>query len=1107
MGGHPLRLAGLAATVVLSMAVAVTPSGAQEAPSLTPRASSVTKTDVVSADKAPSSRLAQTDPSLAARRDGGLVRVMIKLDYDSVATYAGGIDGLKATSPAVTGKKLTGKSAAEVAYKRYTDQRREAIVARVKAAAPDAQVGSSLDVVYGGVSAIVPASSVKAITGVDGVIAVQQNKLNQPLTDSSPDFIGAPTIYNQLGGAANSGKGVIYGNLDTGIWPEHPSFADLGNLATPPARSGGGTRECNYGDNPLTPATDVFACNKKLIGGDHQTVDYDRFVGDDPFEGTARDGEGHGTHTASTSAGNIVDHATVLGIDRGRIQGLAPAAWVMEYKVCGPQGCLSSDSARAVQQAILDGVSVINFSISGGTQPFTDPVELAFLDAYAAGVFVSASAGNEGPGASTANHLSPWVTTVGASTQKREWGTTLNLTADGGATFSANGISITPGIGSTPVVLAATAPGYNDPLCIATPPPGMFAGKIVACQRGPNRVLKGFTVMQGGAVGMILYNATPAEALSDSHWIPTVHLPDGTAFLAFLNSHTNVAASWAAGAKRNGQGDVMTEFSSRGPGGNFIKPDVTAPGAQILAGNTPVPPPPSESAGPPGEYFQAIAGTSMSSPHVAGSALLVRALHPNWTPGQVKSALMTTAKTTVTNVDGSASDPFDMGAGRIDLTKAGAAPLSFDETADNYFALGNDPVNSVHLNVPSINAPVMPGRLDTTRVAKNISGRRQSFSVTTSAPAGSKITVTPRNFTLSANQSITLNVTIEAPVPGDQQFGSVKITPAQGPAMHLPVAWIPKQAGVTLTQSCSPQAIQVGGTTACTVQAANNTFADTTADIFTETSGVLRVAGTDGGEWLDNRHAQLVGVHLAGRHPGVPSVDPGELFGYIPLSDFGVPATPIGDEQIINFNVPAFKYAGQMWSRIGVDSNGYVIVGGGSAEDNNCCNLPDGPDPARPNNMLAPFWTDLDGTGAPGVFVEVLTDGTNSWLVVEYQVNHFGTTDRQSFETWIGIDGTEDITYAYNPADLPSAPPPGGKFLVGAENQLGQGEMAATLPTADLRVTSTDGTPGDVASYVVFVRGVDVGTGTVTSSMTAEGNPGTTVVKTNVPVSRRTRAV
>jgi hypothetical protein len=1108
MGGHPRRLAGFIAVALTYLTMAVAPSGAQEAPDtadLTVK-SGVTRTDDVVADKAPSSRLAQTDPALLARRDAQTVQVMLKLDYDSVATYTGGIDALAATSPSVTGKRLTGRSSAERKYQGYIDQRKADIVSRVQAAVPEVKVGSSVDVVYGGVTATVPANRVKDVLGVAGVVAVHENKIQQPLTDSSPNFIGAPTIYNKLGGAANSGKGVIYGNLDTGVWPENPAFADLGNLAAPPAPSGGGTRECNYGDNPLTPAVDVFACQKKLIGGAHFTDAYDVIVGDDPLQGTARDGEGHGTHTASTSAGNMVASAPVQGVDRGPIQGLAPGAWIMEYKVCGPQGCFPSDSARAVQQAILDGVDVINFSISGGTQPFADIVELAFLDAYAADVFVSASAGNEGPGAGTANHLSPWTTSVGASTQQRQFVTKLSMTASNGDTFTQDGISISPtGIPSAlPVVLAATFPGYNSALCTAPVPAGMFTGVIVACERGPNRILKGFNVMQGGAAGMILYNPTVAEGLSDSHWIPTVHLTESTNFLAFLNSHTGITASFPAGTKQSKQGDVMANFSSRGPGGNFIKPDVTAPGTQILAGWSPYPGNPLDSAPPPGDNFAAIAGTSMSSPHVAGSALLLKALHPDWTPGQIRSALMTTAKTSVVKQDlTTPADPFDMGAGRIDLSKAGSVPLSFDETADRFFALGNDPVNAVHLNLPSINAPVMPGQLSTTRVATNISGKRQRFTVTTQAPAGAKITVLPKTFTLNAGQAITLNVTIEAPVPGNQQFGTIKIQPQSGSAMHLPVAYVPKQAGVTLTQSCSPNPILKGGTSACTVQAANNTFADTTADIYTAVDGVLRVAGTDGGEWTGSRNAQLLNVALAGKRPGVPAVAPGSLAGYIPLDAFGVTPIAIGDEQIINFNVPAFRFAGQSWSRIGVDSNGYVIVGGGSSEDNNCCNLPTGPDPARPNNMLAPFWSDLDGTAAPGILIEVLTDGVNSWIVVEYRVNVFGTTDLQTFETWIGIDATEDITYAYDPANMPSDP--GQPFLVGAENELGQGDMEAVVPTEDLRVTSTDSQPGDVASYIVFVRGADVGRGTVTSSMVADGVAGITVVKTPITVNRRTQ--
>jgi hypothetical protein len=375
--------------------------------------------------------------------------------------------------------------------------------------------------------------------------------------------------------------------------------------------------------------------------------------------------------------------------------------------------------------------------------------------------------------------------------------------------------------------------------------------------------------------------------------------------------------------------------------------------------------------------------------------------------------------------------------------------------------------------------------------------------VSTTAPDGATLTVTPRRFTLNAGESITLNVTIEAPVPGDQQFGSIDIAAVQrGPDVHLPVAWVPTQAGVTLTQSCAPNPIQRNGTSACTVAAANNSAFDTVVDLRTEVSGPLRVAGTDNAAWIDNRHAQKLNVPLAGNRPAVPSVGPGSLAGYVPLDALGVPATPIGDEQIINFTTPAFEYGGQVWNRIGVDSNGYLIVGGGTSADNNCCNLPTGPDPAAPNNILAPFWTDLDGTGAPGIFADVITDGVNNWIVVEYRVNVFGTTDRHTFQVWLGINGTEDITYAYDPATLPFDAH-GQDFLVGAENVVGQGDMEAVLPTQDLRVTSSDPVPGDTVSYTVFVRGQSVGTGTVTSSMIADGVAGTTVVRNDIEVVRR----
>jgi hypothetical protein len=772
--------------------------------------------------------------------------------------------------------------------------------------------------------------------------------------------------------------------------------------------------------------------------------------------------------------------------------------------VCGPLGCFSSDSAAAVGQAIVDGVDVINFSISGGTDPFTDPVELAFLDAYAAGVFVSASAGNDGPGAGTVNHLSPWVTTVAASTQTREFASTLTVTASNGDTFTMDGATITPGAGPLPIVMSSEAP-YSRPLCDAPAPAGLFEGKIVACQRGGNgRVEKGFNVLQGGAEGMVLYNPALADIETDTHWLPAIHLADGGPFVAFMNSHSGETASWPAGAARDGQGDVMAAFSSRGPGGNFLKPDVTAPGVQILAGDTPVVE--DASSGPPNEYFQAIAGTSMSSPHNAGAAILLRALNTDWTPGQVKSALMTTAKTDVVKEDlTTPADPFDFGAGRINLRKAGAPGLVFDETAERMALLGNDPINAVHLNLPSVNAPVMPGRLSTIREAKNVSGLRQHYEVRATAPAGSSIKVLPRAFALDPGESIELTITIESTAPDGQHFGEVRLVPRRAayPTLHLPVAFATGQSSVGLISTCSPTRIPLRGVSTCEVTAQNNSFNDTTVDLKTTVSNNLRVAGASGAFIVNNRTVEKPNVALAGAEPGVPSVDSGELFGYIPLDAFGIAPEPIGDEEIINFTLTgaSYVYNGVSYDQLGVDSNGYIIAGGGTSEDNNCCNLPDGPDPARPNNILAPFWTDLDGTGAPGILAGILSDGTDSWVVVEYRVNVFGTDDLRVFQVWIGLNGTQDITYAYDPEDLPTDPA-GQDFLVGAENQLGQGEMSATLPTGDLRVTSTDAVPGASVRYTVTVRGVDSGVGKVTTEMEGPDLPGTTIVTAEVTVSR-----
>jgi subtilisin family serine protease len=1064
----------------------------------------------ITAPKAPTSAIAQTDPALLGRTDSEPLNVLVKLDYDSVATYTGTIAGLAPTSPAVTGRELTARSTAERQYERFIESQEASFQAELAEVVPEARVGRSLRTVYGGMALTVPANRIDELLTIPGVVAVQEDELLQPLTDESIGFIGADALDAPLGGDRRAGSGVIVGILDTGVWPEHPSFADQGHMQPPPRTFDGRPRTCDFGDNPLTPEHDPFVCNNKLIGGAAFLDTYLSRPGlpPEPFH-TARDSNGHGTHTASTAAGNVLDSAEVFGVERGPLRGVAPGAWVSIYKVCGIEGCFESDSAAAVGQAILDGVDVINFSISGGTNPATDPVELAFLDAYAAGVFVATSAGNDGPGASTANHLSPWTTTVAASTQTREFQSTLTVTAPDGSSARFVGASITGGVTTPlPIVLSSAAP-YNDELCLSPAPPGIFTGKIVACERGVNaRVEKGFNVLQGGAAGMVLYNPSLADVETDNHWLPTVHLADGTDLEAFLQAHPDATASFTAGQKADGHGDVMAAFSSRGPAGHFIKPDVTAPGVQILAGHTPVPTMEGIVGGPDGQLFQAIAGTSMSSPHVAGSAALLAALHPDWTPGQIKSALMTTATTAVVKEDlTTPADPFDAGAGRIRVDVAANPGVTFDARASEMIALATDPVNAVHLNLPSINAPVMPGRLTTTRVATNVSSRRLVYEVQTSAPPGTTIEVAQRHLNVGPQQSGELDVTITAEGVEGQQFGEIRLVPRQPgfPTLHIPVAFVPTQGSVRLTSDCDPDTIARGTQTRCTVIATNVGATDTEVDVTTTVDNRLRILEVIGDARLVSGRVQAHAA-LNAALPGVPSVEPGELAGYVPLDAFESTLTiPVGDEEIVNLNVPPFEFNGRTYSVVGVDVNGYLVVGGGTAEDNVCCTLPTGPDPARPNNVLAPFWTDLDGTGAPGILANVLSDGLDAWLVVEWRVNVWGSDDLRTFQVWIGLTGDanpeQDITFAY--ATTPQADPAGQEFLVGAENELGDGDMTAVLPTEDLRVTSTEPTPGGEVSYVVVARGERAGEGVVTTELFSPDVPGITVQRSTVEVTRR----
>lgn len=718
---------------------------------------------------------------------------------DPILAYEGGVTGYAATKP-VKGDKVNPNSAHVRKYEQFLESKHNKSLQ---------DAGVSIDAkVYdyafalNGYSAFLTQDQVEALKLQKGVVMVLEDQMRYPTTDSSPTFLG----LTAEGGAyvkGYTGEGVVVGIIDTGIWPEHPSFADDGSFPAPPT----GPLPCEFGNTASNPNDAPFTCNNKLIGARQMLATYRAQIGAAPDEfNSARDDNGHGTHTASTAAGNAGVPATLYGMPAGTISGIAPRAHIIAYKGLGNLGGFTSDLAAAINQAVADGVDVINYSIGGGAGAVTAD-EIAFLFAADAGVFVATSAGNSGPGASTLGDpgTKPWLTTVGASTQSRFLQGTIIL--GNGAQYT--GASITAGVGPAPLVDAAS---LGNALCNpAVPFTGSVAGKIVVCQRGVTaRVAKSLAVYNAGGVGMIMHeNSDAGNLFSDTHWVPSVHVDQtpGLAIKAYIAANPGTATAQIV-APQIGTwpyAPSMTNFSSRGPNPvapDIIKPDVTAPGIQILAGNSPFPDPGTT---PPGELFQAIAGTSMSSPHVAGVFALLKQAHPEWSAAMAKSALMTTAHQNVLDNDRTnPADPFDMGSGHIrpggewskgSVTEPGlvydagfldylgfmcdAFPAALSNPASTCATLSSlgIPTKAINLNYPSIGISQVPGTKTVTRTVTSVakeSGWR-TYRANVVAPPGYTVSVSPSTIRLKKGQSATFSVTVtnvSGPL-GQWRFGSL----------------------------------------------------------------------------------------------------------------------------------------------------------------------------------------------------------------------------------------------------------------------------------------------------------------------------------------------
>ncbi|KAG8374818.1 hypothetical protein BUALT_Bualt10G0035100 [Buddleja alternifolia] len=528
-----------------------------------------------------------------------------------------------------------------------------------------------------GFAAKLSPEEVKQMRKKDGFITARPQKKFPLHTTHSPDFLG---LHQNLGlwRGSNYGEGIIIGLLDTGIAPGHPSFADE-DMPPPPAKWKG---KCEFNGT---------VCNNKLIGARN-------FVSDLP--GLPVDDEGHGTHTASTAAGNFIQGANVFGMANGTAVGMAPRAHVAMYKVCSADGCFDADILAAMDAAVEDGVDVLSLSLGGGSADFfADGIAIGAFAAIQKGIFVSCSAGNSGPVSASLSNEAPWILTVGASTIDRK----ILATAILGNTDAYEGESLFqpsdfPSDVYLPMVDAGADGDENAALC----GPGSLVnidveGKVVVCERGGGiaRIAKGQTVKDAGGAAMILMNdeLDGYSTLADVHVLPATHVSydAGERIRAYINSTSNPTATIMFGGTDIGDplAPMVTSFSSRGPSlasPGILKPDIIGPGVSILAAwPVSVDNYTNEKA-----TFNIISGTSMSCPHLSGIAALLKSAHPDWSPAAIKSAIMTSA--TQFSLHGGAiiderylpADIFALGAGHVNPPNANDPGLVYDLLPQDY---------------------------------------------------------------------------------------------------------------------------------------------------------------------------------------------------------------------------------------------------------------------------------------------------------------------------------------------------------------------------------------------------------------------------------------
>lgn len=712
----------------------------------------------------------------------------VELASPAALAFAGNRE-LKATRPA-EGARYDAAAKAVAAYLGHLDREQAEFLADAAHALGQAPtVRQRYRHVLNGYALELSPAQAGRLARLAGVTHLERERIERPQTDAGPAWIGATTAWEGGPHATGTrGEGIVIGVVDTGITYAHPAFSEVDldayRHANPRGRYFG-----------LCAGALAARCNGKLIG-----------IADLSTEG-AREGidlDGHGTHVAAIALGNrrantIPAQTTSISLT---LSGVAPRAHLIAYKACqkdsaGDSTCPGSMTSAALEQAVVDGVDVLNYSIGGdAVDPWpaltgTGSASLrAMANVVRAGIAVAISAGNSGPVAasirSPAN--SPWVLATASITSNRQLANVL--TDLSGAQQAAPvafyvGAGLAGGVGPVRIVLGES---FGSARCsqgsaIDSPPTGasspwpspVFAGQIVVCDRGVQaRVAKGFNVQRAGGGGMVLVN-TAAEAestVSDDHFLPAAHLGylAGEQLKAWVRANPGGANGRLTGTQRlldDSYGDVLAASSSRGPDPNttgVLKPDIAAPGVGIL------------SAAHDSNGERSLSGTSMASPHMAGALALLRSQRRGESPGTLYSALALTAEPGVRLQD--ASSPADLlaaGAGRARVDRALGAglvmPIALSDFERENPLLGGDPAR---LNLPTLYRDRCRLSCGFTRSFR--AWRAGSYTLTDHSSGGVRISFTPASFTLAQGETREVQFTVDVSgALGRWAFGEVSL--------------------------------------------------------------------------------------------------------------------------------------------------------------------------------------------------------------------------------------------------------------------------------------------------------------------------------------------